>query len=97
MPREGDPHSERKDSKGLSPWWLFTMACLFVFGLWGGWLWLAGGLPGPEAGPPERGQFGDAFGVLNALFAGLAFAGVIAALVMQMQELRLQRRELELY
>jgi hypothetical protein len=39
---------------------------------------------------------GNAMGVLAALFSGLAFAGVIYALVMQRAELRLQRRELEL-
>jgi len=39
-------------------------------------------------------QFGDAFGIVNALFAGLAFAGVVVAIYLQMQELRLQRKEL---
>lgn len=43
----------------------------------------------------ERGTFGDMFGAVNALFAGLAFAGVIIALYMQKDELRLQRQELE--
>jgi hypothetical protein len=43
-----------------------------------------------------RGQFGDQFGAVNALFSGLAFAGVIYAVLLQRQELELQRRELEL-
>ncbi|WP_162183545.1 putative phage abortive infection protein [Halocynthiibacter namhaensis] len=44
--------------------------------------------------PDEVGGFGDMFGSVTALFSGLAFAGLIAALFMQRQELTLQRREL---
>jgi hypothetical protein len=43
-----------------------------------------------------RGQFGDLFGGLNALFTGLAFAGVICTILFQSNELRLQREELKL-
>lgn len=43
-----------------------------------------------------RGQFGDLYGSINALFSGLAFAGVLVALLLQRQELRLQREELRL-
>ena len=42
----------------------------------------------------ERGTFGDMFGALNALFAGLAFAGLIVAILLQREELKLQRLEL---
>lgn len=42
-----------------------------------------------------QGLFGDQFGALNALFSGLALAGVIFAMVMQKEELELQRKELE--
>jgi hypothetical protein len=42
----------------------------------------------------ERGQAGDLFGSINALFSGLAFAGVIFAILLQRQELALQRQEL---
>ena len=44
----------------------------------------------------ERGTFGDMFGAINALFSGLAFAGVIYAILLQRKELKLQRTELEL-
>ncbi len=44
--------------------------------------------------PDSVGVFGDAFGALNTLFAGLAFAGVIVTLMLQQQELRLQREEI---
>ena len=42
----------------------------------------------------ERGTFGDMFGAVNALFSGLAFAGLIVTLIMQHEELGLQRNEL---
>ena len=44
----------------------------------------------------QRGLFGDPYGALNALFSGLAFAGVISTLLLQRQELAYQREELEL-
>ncbi|MEI6514324.1 MAG: hypothetical protein WCO51_13780 [bacterium] len=44
----------------------------------------------------KRGQFGDSFGSINALFTGLAFAGVIVTIILQRRELSLQRQELEL-
>ena len=44
----------------------------------------------------EAGQFGDMFGALNSLFSGLAFAGVVLAIVLQSNELKLQRKELKL-
>jgi hypothetical protein len=37
----------------------------------------------------------DLFSSINSLFSGLAFAGVIIAILMQRQELKLQREELE--
>ena len=42
------------------------------------------------------GVFGDSFGVLTALFSGLAFAGKIITILLQRQELALQREELRL-
>jgi hypothetical protein len=42
----------------------------------------------------ERGTFGDMFGALNALFSGLAFLGVILAIVLQYEELKEQRQEI---
>ena len=44
----------------------------------------------------HRGLFGDMFGVGNAIFSALAFAGVIIAIFLQREELKLQRLELEL-
>lgn len=42
----------------------------------------------------DRGTFGDKFGAINALFSGLAFAGLIVTLLYQKEELKLQREEL---
>jgi hypothetical protein len=50
------------------------------------WLWLKD--------MAERGTFGDMFGGVNALFSGLAFAGVIYAILLQRRDLELQRVEL---
>ena len=41
-----------------------------------------------------RAQAGDMTGAINTLFSGLAFVGVIYAIVLQKEELRLQRKEL---
>ena len=41
-----------------------------------------------------RGTAGDSFGAVNALFSGLAFVGVIYALLLQRKELTYQREEL---
>lgn len=38
--------------------------------------------------------FGDSFGALNTLFSGLAFLGVIYAIILQQKELSLTRKEL---
>lgn len=43
----------------------------------------------------NRGSYGDLFGFANTLFSGLAFVGVIAAILIQSEELKLQRNELQ--
>ena len=42
-----------------------------------------------------RGQFGDAFGFVNALFSGLALAGVVYTILLQHAELRQNTKELK--
>ncbi|MFT5238430.1 MAG: hypothetical protein ACI9M9_002038 [Flavobacteriaceae bacterium] len=44
----------------------------------------------------DRGTFGDLFGAVNSLFSGLAFAGLIYTIVLQKQDLKLQRNEIAL-
>lgn len=47
-------------------------------------------------GDDDRGTFGDMFGAVNALFSGLAFAGLIYTIAVQRQELSLQREAIEM-
>lgn len=66
---------------------------LAVFALWlGSFLLITSTIPTWE----NRGQLGDLFGSVNALFSGLAFAGLIYTIFLQRNELRLQREELKL-
>ncbi|TXT38999.1 MAG: hypothetical protein FD138_205 [Planctomycetota bacterium] len=44
--------------------------------------------------PKTAAEFGDMFGAPNALFSGLAFLGVIVAILLQREELELQREEI---
>jgi len=44
----------------------------------------------------KSGTFGDTFGALNAIFSGLALAGVIVTILIQRTELKNQRLELSL-
>ena len=46
--------------------------------------------------PNWRGTFGDQFGAVNALFSGLAFAGLIYTIILQRRDLELQRNDLKL-
>jgi hypothetical protein len=43
----------------------------------------------------NRGSLGDMYGTINALFSGMALAGIIFTILLQRQELKLQREELE--
>ncbi len=42
----------------------------------------------------ERGLIGDMFGAINSLFSGLALFGIIISILIQQEELKLQRLEL---
>lgn len=77
--------------KNVEIGWIFP-ASIFAFVVVS---WLATGyfLVGDKTG---RGTFGDMFGTINALFSGLAFAGVIYAILLQRKELKYQREELKL-
>lgn len=70
-------------------WSLPTLILIVVINVWAGSGWYLHNLD-------DRGSFGDMFGAVNALFSGLAFAGVILAILLQKEELSLQRKELEL-
>ena len=73
-------------------WWfggLILATVLLTLGYTGGVIWGFGDWE-------RQSQFGDMFGGLNAVFSGLALAGVVLAVFMQREELQLQRKELEL-
>lgn len=73
---------------------LVVAVLLAVFLVWyGGWLWIDKNVPDAGTGSDTslisaiRGQFGDKFGAVNALFSGLAFAGIILTIYFQRKDL----------
>ncbi len=50
--------------------------------------------PVSELSVSKSGVFGDRFGALTSLFSGLAFAGMIVTILLQRDELELQRGEI---
>ncbi|MCC6373116.1 MAG: hypothetical protein IT236_19080, partial [Bacteroidia bacterium] len=67
-----------------------VIVTIVIIGLWVGTYFL---LRGKD--PNVRGTFGDMFGSINALFSGLALAGIILTILLQRKELKLQREELK--
>lgn len=80
---------EKKPKKSRSDgWMLFVWIGLIVVAIWA--------LSIPIISQYENpGIIGDMFGAVNALFSGLAFAGVIVAIKLQREELRNTRKELK--
>ena len=70
--------------------WIIGIVSFIIFDIW--LLNLVLGLNKDLLG--GRGTFGDAFGASNALFSGLALAGVVYAIVLQRAEIGLTREEL---
>lgn len=71
---------------------IFTCVVLLVIILWLiGWLVIDCYFPKFN----QTGTFGDKFSAINSLFSGLAFAGVIATLWMQKEDLKIQQKEFE--
>lgn len=84
-----DKHNNEETKSQLWIW--IIIAIVGVIALWGLSWWL---IHKNIDCSTERGTFGDMFGAVNALFSGLAFAGLIATLLYQREELKLQRKEL---
>lgn len=72
-------------------WIWIIIAIVSVIAMWGFSWW---GINKFIDEPTNQGTFGDMFGAVNALFSGLAFAGLIVTLLYQKEELKLQREEL---
>jgi hypothetical protein len=75
--------------KGTGFAWIAGIAVIVVLVLWVLLGWFASIQPAPD-------NFGEMFGAANALFAGLAFAILIATLHSQREELESQQEELAL-
>lgn len=86
---------DQEEPSSLGSWAVVGLTAIFVFVVlaWVGTPFVLGAL---ETEPDKRGQFGDQFGSINALFTGLAFAGLIVTVLLQRKELSLQRAELAL-
>ena len=83
---------ESETSPDKVTWSLFMKAALLVSVIWAASalvLYLS------VEDYSKSGTFGDSFGVLNTLFSGLAFAGIIVSIKMQNDEMREQRKELQ--
>ncbi|MFN7564711.1 MAG: hypothetical protein ACK5TH_23255 [Prosthecobacter sp.] len=87
-----DKELEKQIKSPLFPWWFWVLAlgiCL---------IWFFGPeiveWRGGKTKPSNAGEFGDLFGVINALFSGLAFLGVLVGIFIQGREFRLQLKEM---
>lgn len=83
------------ESKQFDNWTTRISILLIIIFLWiGCWFLL---LNNPYLKDyTQRVQFGDMFGVVNSLFSGLAFGGIIYTILLQREELKAQREELRL-
>ncbi|MDO7909212.1 putative phage abortive infection protein [Pseudomonas sp. 22-AL-CL-001] len=86
-------NGEHRKSSLLSRDLMFFLAIMSGVGLiwWGGAYWIDGHISAANIDINDaavRGQFGDKFGAINALFAGFAFAGIIFTIYLQNKELR---------
>ncbi|WP_417198928.1 putative phage abortive infection protein [Bizionia sp.] len=73
--------------------WIYIIGLIVVIGIIGLWYYTYFELK--DLAPNDRGTLGDMFGTVNALFSGLAFAGIIFTILLQRKELRYQRDELK--
>ena len=74
-------------------YWIWIIGSLFVVLILG--LWYYSYCQLKDLDPNVRGTFGDMFGSVNAIYSGLAFAGIIFTILLQRKELRYQREELK--
>ncbi|MUK42436.1 hypothetical protein GNP61_12830 [Aliivibrio fischeri] len=73
--------------------WILIGGAIIAIGSYAGILiYLA--WPINEVSINKAGVFGDSFGILTSLFSALAFAGMIITILLQKEELGLQRKEL---
>lgn len=81
-----------KLKNGVKPyWWVIPFAVIFLLFV----AFFSGFTPGMPNDLEKKGQFGDSFGVLNSLFTGLGFAGLVVTLVMQQRQISKQSQEFQ--
>lgn len=91
----------RKKENQHSRWEPLALLGIFiaVVIIWGGMWWWIDTYVQPnsttESLSSARGTFGDKFGAINALFSGLAFAGLITTILLQRRELAETREAFE--
>lgn len=76
--------------KQTNPWKIGFLILAIAVVLWIGY---AVAVPRFAMSWEKSNQFGGMFGGIGALFSGLALAGVVVAILMQREELALQRQE----
>ena len=77
--RNNNKHSSIQDKENVTIGRIICWSVIGVFVMWASTFILYFFISKSE----ERGQFGDMFGAVNALFSGLAFAGLILTLILQ--------------
>lgn len=70
---------------------VISLIVIFILALW----YLSGYYIFKTFPEGSRGEIGDMFGAINALFAGVTLIGVVTAILLQQKELKLQRKELK--
>lgn len=73
-------------------WWMLPIAAMGIIFL----AFYLGLIPLQGKDVAERGQFGDSFGVLNSLFTGLGFGGLVVTLILQQRQIRQQEAEIKI-
>ncbi len=74
-------------------YWIVPLLVIAIACVWWyltAWIWVN------QSGLAQSSQVGDSFGAVNALFSGLALAGVVIAILLQSEDLRAQERAMEL-
>lgn len=91
--------SPPKDPSNVSDVIKLALILLAVLSIWSGaWYWIDGHIyieNNIAESIAARGQFGDKFGAVNALFAGFAFAGIIFTIFLQNREIKQTKKMLE--
>ncbi len=74
-------------------WFAFVMLAIIAAVVVALWLKVPQHLGEGLTEPTDKGTFGDSFGSVNALFTGLAFAGLVFSILLQQRQIRLQRAD----